>query len=148
MDGRKTPVPNWIQASATRGSLRMLTQIRLASRTIGTVLMFCVSTVLGAPQNAQAQQPLASTVGTLKCAFSGGVSFIFGSTRSLECVFDTADGSRSEFYKGNITKFGVDIGFLQSGVILWSVIAPVASIGHGKLAGNFGGSGCGRWAQR
>ena len=38
------------------------------------------------------------------------------------------------------SKFGADIGYLQSGVILWAVLAPTTNLGQGALAGHYGGA--------
>jgi hypothetical protein len=56
----------------------------------------------------------------------------------LKCAF--SGRGRIENYDGNITRFGVDIGFQRSGVILWNVFAP-GSLKPGALAGRFGGAG-------
>jgi hypothetical protein len=77
-------------------------------------------------------------VGTLSCNASGTWGFIFGSTRDLACTF-TGPG-RVEYYRGQISRFGVDIGFTAGGVLVWTVIAPTAQIGPGALAGNFAGA--------
>lgn len=81
-----------------------------------------------------------STSGFLKCNISSGSSFIFGSSRKLRCVYDQTGGRPVEYYEGKIEKFGVDIGYVQSGVILWSVIAPATQSGPGKLAGTYVGA--------
>jgi hypothetical protein len=44
-----------------------------------------------------------------------------------------------EYYEGSISKFGVDIGYQQSGVLLWEVVAPTDHYGTGSLAGHYGG---------
>jgi uncharacterized protein DUF992 len=36
-------------------------------------------------------------------------------------------------------KFGVDIGYMQGGVLIWTVIAPTANLVPGSLAGSYGG---------
>jgi hypothetical protein len=41
-------------------------------------------------------------------------------------------------YLGSITKFGADIGYLQSAVIVWAVLAPTTNLGQGALAGHYG----------
>jgi hypothetical protein len=52
-----------------------------------------------------------------------------------------ASGKKIENYSGAITKFGADIGYQQSGVILWTVLAPGVKIieNPGLLAGHYGG---------
>ena len=92
---------------------------------------------LAASTGAQAQQ--ASAVGFLKCDISSGVSFIFGSTRNLRCSFTPSAGP-VEFYEGTIQKFGLDIGFVQGGVILWQVLAPVVPNKPGALTGSYVGA--------
>ena len=73
-------------------------------------------------------------VGNLTCNVSSGWGFVFGSSRALNCTFAGA-GGRYEYYVGNIMKFGVDIGYTQGGVLIWTVIAPAANLVPGSLAG-------------
>ena len=87
---------------------------------------------------AHAQTPARPVPGVLRCDVSGGISFIFGSTRKLECVYTPVQGP-AEAYKGRINKFGIDIGFLRSGVMVWSVISPAVSRGPGALTGTYVG---------
>jgi hypothetical protein len=77
-------------------------------------------------------------VGTLTCNASGSWGFIFGSTKSLACTF-SAPG-RIEYYRGDISKFGVDIGFTQGGVLIWTVFAPTTALRPGDLSGTYGGA--------
>jgi hypothetical protein len=76
-------------------------------------------------------------IGMMTCHVSSGWGFVFGSTRDLRCVF-TGEG-RTENYSGKISKFGVDIGFQQSGVIIWAVLAPSTDLKAGALTGDYGG---------
>jgi len=76
-------------------------------------------------------------LGMMTCHVSSGWGFVFGSTRDLRCVF-TGEG-RTENYSGKISKFGVDIGFQQSGVIIWAVLAPSTDLKAGALTGDYGG---------
>lgn len=77
-------------------------------------------------------------VGTLTCNASGAWGFIFGSTRDIACTF--AAPGRVEYYRGQISKFGVDIGYTQGGVLVWTVVAPTTQLRPGDLAGNYGGA--------
>jgi hypothetical protein len=91
---------------------------------------------------SQAQaQPTGVKVGTLSCHEASGWGFVFGSSHEIRCVFTTAD--RVEHYQGSISKFGVDIGYQQSGVILWEVFAPTDHPGPGALAGHYVGATAG-----
>jgi len=78
------------------------------------------------------------SVGVLRCDVAGGIGFVFGSSRSLDCVYSGNDGS-SQSYSGEIRKFGIDIGFTKSGVILWGVVAPGVNVSPGSLAGTYAG---------
>lgn len=77
-------------------------------------------------------------VGNLTCNASGAWGFIFGSTRNLACTF-SAPG-RVEYYRGEISKFGVDIGYTAGGVLIWTVVSPTAQLRPGDLAGTYGGA--------
>jgi hypothetical protein len=76
-------------------------------------------------------------IGALSCHVSGGIGFIFGSSKDLDCVFKHTDGS-TERYHGEINKYGVDIGFTTESRIIWAVFAP-GQVAPGSLAGHYGG---------
>jgi hypothetical protein len=90
------------------------------------------------PFASPAQAQGGVQVGTLTCNASGSVGFVFGSTRELGCTF--SGPGRIEHYTGQISRFGVDIGFTQGGVLLWLVFAPTAQLRPGDLAGTYGGA--------
>jgi hypothetical protein len=77
-------------------------------------------------------------VGVLTCNVSAGWGLVFGSTKNLNCSFQTATG-KQEAYSGHIDKFGVDIGFQKGGVMVWAVFSPTADVAPGALAGDYGG---------
>jgi hypothetical protein len=76
--------------------------------------------------------------GYLTCHEASGWGFVFGSSRDLKCSY-SANGGRVEYYSGSISKFGADIGYLKSSVILWAVAAPTNDLKPGALAGHYGG---------
>ena len=76
--------------------------------------------------------------GSLQCRVSGGMGFVFGSSKDLDCLFVRPDG-KGERYVGTINKYGVDIGFTKEAQMVWLVFAP-GSIAKGALAGNYGGA--------
>jgi hypothetical protein len=76
-------------------------------------------------------------IGALSCQVSGGVGFIFGSSKDLNCIFKHTDGE-TERYHGEINKYGVDIGFTTESRIIWGVFAP-GQVAKGSLAGHYGG---------
>lgn len=81
-------------------------------------------------------------VGVLSCNVASGWGIIFGSSRELDCTYSPTSGE-PEHYKGEINKFGADIGYVQSAVILWGVLAPSNTIGKGALAGHYAGATAG-----
>lgn len=87
-----------------------------------------------APLNAAESQMKS---GVLTCNVDSGWGFVVGSSRNLRCTF--TGGKRVERYSGEIKKFGIDIGYLQSGVIIWGVLAPTTELGAGALTGEYGG---------
>jgi hypothetical protein len=76
--------------------------------------------------------------GFLTCHAASGWGFVFGSSRNLKCEYSAGKGS-SEHYTGTINKFGIDIGYLHSAVIVWGVVAPTANVAPGTLGGNYAG---------
>jgi len=87
----------------------------------------------GAPANAA----VTVKAGILTCNVGSGWGFVFGSSRNLNCTY--SGSGWVEHYAGDISKFGVDIGYLKGGVITWAVVAPTVDPGAGALGGNYGG---------
>jgi hypothetical protein len=92
------------------------------------------TSILGTPAHAQGVQ-----VGTLTCNVASGFGFVFGSSRAINCTFGPPGGP-PQHYVGSIDRFGVDIGYLQGGVIIWTVVAPTANVAPGSLAGTYAGA--------
>jgi hypothetical protein len=89
---------------------------------------------LQAPAHADA----TVKAGMMTCHVASGWGFVFGSSRDLRCVYTGSNG-RTEDYSGKISKFGVDIGYLKSGVLVWAVLAPSTNLTAGALNGDYGG---------
>jgi len=81
--------------------------------------------------------------GFLVCQVAGGDGFVFGSTKSVECTFTPGDSSRRpEVYSGQISRFGVDLGFTRDGLLKWAVLAKTLDgYDSGALAGRYVGAG-------
>ena len=77
-------------------------------------------------------------IGVLTCNVSSGFGFIVGSSRAVDCTFSSPNGP-PQHYIGSINKVGVDIGYLQSGIMVWSVVAPTVDFTPGSLSGSYGG---------
>ena len=108
--------------------------MRKLAMAIGVLILMAGAFVLAPPAQAAGVQ-----AGVLNCNVSAGFGFIFGSSRSMNCTFSGA-GGRVEHYAGSINRFGVDIGFIKGGVLIWTVFAPTTSTAPCALAGNFGGA--------
>ncbi len=91
---------------------------------------------LGAPADAAESGVKA---GVLKCQVESGWGFVFGSTRDVQCLYTPEGGPRADRYNGTIKDFGINIGYLESGVMIWIVVAPTNDVGTGALAGSYGG---------
>lgn len=78
-------------------------------------------------------------VGVLTCHVSSGWGFIFGSSKDLYCTYSPKKG-HGEHYSGTVQKFGVDIGYTESAVIIWGVFAPTSSLKAGALEGDYAGA--------
>ncbi|MGO8866781.1 MAG: DUF992 domain-containing protein [Alphaproteobacteria bacterium] len=92
--------------------------------------------VFALPTGAHAQTGVK--VGTLTCNVSSGWGFVFGSSRSLRCVYAPVQGA-PEHYAGHVNKYGVDVGYTAGGVLVWGVIAPTSTLAPDALAGHYGG---------
>ena len=78
-------------------------------------------------------------VGLLSCNIEGGVGYIIGSSKAVDCVFQRAGGGRVEHYSGRMGKLGVDIGVTGQTVVAWAVFAP-GKYKRGALEGSYNGA--------
>jgi Protein of unknown function (DUF992) len=86
---------------------------------------------------AAAQQVRA---GLLTCDVSAGLGLIITSRKQLSCVFaPDRPGRTREDYDGSITKFGLDLGIVGGGVMVWAVFTGTVA-GPGFLAGDYIGA--------
>src|SRR5437762_11947434 len=83
--------------------------------------------------------PHGVKVGTLTCNVASGWGFIFGSSKDLHCTF-RPNKRTGEHYTGSISKFGVDIGYTEGGVLVWGVFAPSSDVRAGALEGDYAGA--------
>lgn len=84
----------------------------------------------------------AMKAGFLTCDVSSGWGLVFGSTRDVNCTYAQNSGA-TERYTGHIDKFGIDIGYVAGGVMVWAVLAPTSNLGPGALAGTYAGVSAG-----
>ncbi|MBN9071095.1 MAG: DUF992 domain-containing protein [Rhizobiales bacterium] len=77
-------------------------------------------------------------IGTLSCDIGGGVGYVLGSAKEVDCAFKSARG-RVDHYSGAIRKLGVDLGFTTRQKLVWAVFAPTAGYHRGSLSGLYEG---------
>ena len=83
--------------------------------------------------------PHGVRVGDLTCNVASGWGFVFGSSKDLHCTY--RGNGHIEHYTGSISKFGVDVGYTEGGVLVWGVFAPTSDMRKGALEGDYvGGS--------
>jgi outer membrane protein OmpA-like peptidoglycan-associated protein len=83
--------------------------------------------------------PAGVKVGVLTCHVDSGWGYILGSSKNLQCSYHPDHGV-DDFYKGSISKFGIDIGYTRSATIIWDVIAPTSDTRPGALEGDYAGA--------
>jgi len=83
--------------------------------------------------------PHGVKVGTLTCNVASGWGFVFGSSKDLHCTF-RPNKRTGEHYTGSISKFGIDIGYTEGGVLVWGVFAPSSDVRAGALEGDYAGA--------
>ena len=110
-----------------------------ASKRLLIAAALCAAALLPFASQASAQANQGVAVGYLRCDVAGSVSFIFGSTRDITCEYERPGNQPIEKYTGEIRQYGIDIGYLKSGVIVWGVVAPTNTVDKGALAGDYGG---------
>ncbi|KAA1180468.1 DUF992 domain-containing protein [Rhizobium tropici] len=80
-------------------------------------------------------------IGYLECEIGGGVGYVLGSAKEVDCTFHSTVGrERIDHYTGAIRKMGVDLGFTTRSRLVWLVFAPTAGYHHGSLSGLYQGA--------
>jgi len=106
-----------------------------------TVLSVAAALGLSALSASPAPAQSGTQVGTLSCDVSAGVGLILTQRQTLNCIFSPSNGGPPEPYLGHIDEFGVALGAVAQGQLLWGVIAPAGGVPHGALTGTYGGVG-------
>jgi hypothetical protein len=106
-------------------------ELTLFAAIAGSILLAGMSSAQIADAHVQA--------GTLTCDISGGIGFLIGSQKALNCSFVPAVPGPPEFYSGVINKLGLDLGGTRGGVMVWAVYGPTTRAA-GSLAGTYAGA--------
>jgi len=80
-------------------------------------------------------------VGTLTCDVSAGVGLIVFQKQDLNCKFRSSTGGPVSRYTGHIADYGVALGAVKAGYLVWGVIASTKGVAPGALAGTYAGVG-------
>jgi Protein of unknown function (DUF992) len=110
----------------------------VASKTLVFLAVAMTATafsITAAPAQSNAQ------VGTLSCDVSAGVGMILMQKQTLICQFTPANGGPPETYLGRIDEFGVALGAVSQGRLIWGVVAPATGLARGALSGTYTGVG-------
>ena len=83
-----------------------------------------------------------ATIGILSCDVSKGVGEILSPKQSLNCQF-RHDGGQPETYTGSINEYGVELGKVDQGHLIWGVASALRGVPQGALAGEYVGLGAG-----
>ncbi len=81
-----------------------------------------------------------SQVGMLSCDVSGGIGMILVQKQSMRCEFRANNGT-IQYYNGQIAEYGIALGGVQAGHLVWGVLAATQGIPAGALAGTYAGVG-------
>jgi Protein of unknown function (DUF992) len=85
-------------------------------------------------------QQTATQIGKLSCDVSAGVGMIVEQKQTMQCVFTPLSGA-PEAYLGRIDEFGLALGAVGQGHLIWGVLAPAGGVPKGALAGSYAGVG-------
>src|SRR5262245_58058988 len=96
-----------------------------------------IAVAIGLTTTSTADAQRRTEVGTLICNLSPTIGALVGSRRRMTCRFVSTSGT--ENYAGTLTRFGLDIGAIGTGVLSWRVLARTQALGRGALAGNYFG---------
>ncbi|CAN7585207.1 DUF992 domain-containing protein [Rhizobium rhizogenes] len=92
-------------------------------------------------QEQEQDQRNGVKIGYLTCEIGGGVGYVLGSAKEVDCTFHSTVGKeRIDHYSGAIRKMGVDLGFTTRSKLVWAVFAPTAGYHHGSLSGLYQGA--------
>ncbi len=109
--------------------------------TIRSLASLTAALAMGALATSPAPAQSTTKVGSLACDVSAGVGMILTQKQTIICQFTPANGGPVDRYFGRIDQFGIALGAVQQGQLLWGVIAPASGVPHGALAGTYTGIG-------
>ncbi|OLP53973.1 hypothetical protein BJF92_09490 [Rhizobium rhizosphaerae] len=118
---------------------KLTTVLALAGALVGANAVSAADMIEAAPTYQDTDSRDGVKIGMLSCNVGGGVGYVIGSAKSVDCVFTSTRGT-TDRYTGTIRKMGVDLGFTTQGRIVWAVFAPTAGYHRGSLGGLYQGA--------
>ena len=109
--------------------------------TIRQVACLIAAAALTALATSPALAQTTVQAGALTCDVSAGIGLILTQKQTMTCSFVPVGGGPPDLYTGRIDQFGVAIGAVQQGTLVWGVVAPTSGVPHGALAGSYVGVG-------
>ena len=105
--------------------------------------LVCLTAVAALAALATSPAPAQTNVqaGTLTCDVSAGIGMILTQKQTMTCSFVPTTGGPPDLYTGRVDQFGIAIGAVQQGTLVWGVLAPTSGVPHGALAGSYVGVG-------
>ena len=97
-----------------------------------------LAAALATPAAAYDHHPGGVRIGVLTCSEAPGWGYVVGSSRGVRCSF-SPEHRVTERYSGDISKFGLDLGYKHSATMVWAVFAPTSHVEPSDLAGHYGG---------
>jgi hypothetical protein len=91
------------------------------------------------PPEASSQD--STQIGTLSCDVSRGIGMFVVEKQTLSCTFKNGKSGTSDNYIGTIDQYGVALGEVAEGHLVWGVIAATSGVQAGALAGTYAGVG-------
>lgn len=83
----------------------------------------------------------SAQIGMLACDVSKGIGMFVVEKQKLSCTFKQDNGGNTDNYTGSIDEFGIALGEVASGHLIWGVVAATSGLPAGALAGTYAGVG-------
>ena len=138
VDGARFRCYAWLQlALRRRGVFDALARrgFRMTNRFLASLGAVALAAFVASPALAQS----SIKVGTLTCDVSAGIGLLISQQQMMTCTFDPASGGPPDNYTGRIDKFGLALGAVQEGTMVWGVLAPGLRIPAWRAGGNIRG---------
>jgi hypothetical protein len=101
-----------------------------------------IASILLSLMSGSAMAQSYAKAGLLSCDVSAGIGMILVQKQKLRCTFTNNAGGPPDHYIGSISEYGVALGGVAAGHLVWGVLSAVSGgVPHGALAGSYGGVG-------